>query len=126
MKIYDNLYCKIFIDTNEEREFVLNLIEDIVLGVIDRWTIISDSMEIDLRKNEDFSSKDRVRKKDVFLYSRYYLDIEPKENIRQEQYILSVATLLEKLWTLGYKVVTACDFEEELPRNGGRDINYIV
>lgn len=36
MKIYDNLYCKIFINTNEERESVLNLIEDIVSGVIDR------------------------------------------------------------------------------------------
>ncbi|WP_242976342.1 hypothetical protein [Clostridium diolis] len=83
-------------------------------------------MEIDLRKNKDFSSKDSVRKNDGFLYSRYYLDIEPKENIMQEQYISSIATILEKLWTLGYKVVTACEFEEELPRNGGRDINYIV
>ncbi|WP_236886702.1 hypothetical protein [Clostridium beijerinckii] len=83
-------------------------------------------MEIDLRKNKDFSSKDSVRKNDGFLYSRYYLDIEPKKNIMQEQYISSIATILEKLWTLVYKVVTACDFEEELPRNGGRDINYIV
>jgi len=117
MNIYDNLYCKIFIDTNEDMEGVLSSISDIVS--VYRWTIISDSMEIDLRKNEDFSKKERVVKEDGFLYSRYYLDIESKENVKQEQYILSIATLLENLWTLGYKVVTACDFEEELPRKGG-------
>lgn len=119
MNIYDNLYCKIFIDTNEDRERVLNSITDIVSGAIYRWTIISDSMEIDLRKNEDFSEKEIIIKEDGFLYSRYYLDIDSKENVKQEQYILSIATLLENLWTLGYKVVTACDFEEELPRKGG-------
>jgi len=95
MNIYDNLYCKIFIDTNEDMEGVLSSISDIVS--VYRWTIISDSMEIDLRKNEDFSKKERVVKEDGFLYSRYYLDIESKENVKQEQYILSIATLLENL-----------------------------
>jgi len=35
MNIYDNLYCKIFIDTNEYMEFVLNSIADIVSGAIE-------------------------------------------------------------------------------------------
>lgn len=119
MSIYDNLYCKIFIDTDEEREKVLNSIKDIVSGAIERWTIISASMEIDLRKNEDFNKVEIARKEDDFIYSRYYLDIEPKKNIEQEEYIFKIATLLENLWSIGYKAVTSCDFENELPRKGG-------
>lgn len=119
MNMYDNLYCKIFIDTDEKREKVLNSIKDIVSGSIERWTIISASMEIELRKNEEFNKREIARKEDGFLYSRYYLDIEPKENIEQEEYIFGIAILLENLWSIGYKAVTSCDFENELPRKGG-------
>lgn len=119
MSMYNNLYCKIFIDTDEEREKVLNSIKDIDSGVIERWTIVSESMEIDLRKNEDFNKNGIARKEDDFIYSRYYLDIEPKENIDQEEYIFGIAILLENLWSIGYKVIAACDFENELPRKGG-------
>ncbi|EHI99782.1 hypothetical protein CDLVIII_3208 [Clostridium sp. DL-VIII] len=119
MSMYDNLYCKIFIDTDEEREKVLNSIKDIVSGAIERWTIISESMEIELRKNEEFNKREISRKEDGFFYSRYYLDIEPKENIEQEEYIFGIAILLENLWSIGYKAVASCDFENELPRKGG-------
>lgn len=119
MNMYDNLYCKIFIDTDEEKENVLNSIKDIVSGAIERWTIISESMEIDLRRNEDYNKKETARKEDGFIYSRYYLDIEPKENIKQEEYIYRIAILLQNLWSIGYKAVAACDFENELPRKGG-------
>ena len=69
--------------------------------------------------NEDFSEVQRIEESHGFLYSRYYLEIEPKENIKQEEYISDIAMLLEKLWSLGYKAICASDFEEELPRKGG-------
>ncbi|NRT73607.1 hypothetical protein BJV40_003623 [Clostridium beijerinckii] len=36
MNMYDNLYCKIFIDTDEERGNVLNSIKDIVPDAIEK------------------------------------------------------------------------------------------
>ncbi|MDG5857033.1 1,4-dihydroxy-6-naphthoate synthase [Clostridium beijerinckii] len=119
MNSYENLFCKVFIDTNEERLSLLNSIKDVVLGITERWTITSNSMELELRKNDDFNESLRFEKRDGFLYSRYYIEIEPIGDIKQEQYISSVSMLLENLWTLGYKAVAACDFENELPRKGG-------
>lgn len=119
MNSYENLFCKVFIDTNEERISLLSCIKDIVLGTTERWTIDSNSMELELRKNDDFNESLRFEKQDGFLYSRYYIEIEPIDHIKQEQYISSVSMLLENLWALGYKAVAACDFENELPRKGG-------
>jgi hypothetical protein len=119
MNSYENLFCKVFVDTNEERLSLLSSIKDIVLGTTERWTIDSNSMELELRKNDDFNESLRFEKQDGFLYSRYYIEIEPIGDIKQEQYILSVSRLLENLWALGYEAVAACDFENELPRKGG-------
>lgn len=118
MNSYENLFCKVFIDTNEERLGLLSSIKDVVLGTTERWTITSNSMELELRKNDDFNESLRFEKQDGFLYSRYYIEIEPIADTKQEQYISSVSMLLENLWALGYKVVAACDFENELPRKG--------
>lgn len=74
---------------------------------------------IGIKKNDDFNESLRFEKQDGFLYSRYYIEIEPIGDIKQEQYILSVSMLLENLWALGYEAVAACDFENELPRKGG-------
>lgn len=38
-----------------------------------------------------------ARKEDDYIYLRYYLDVEPKENIKQEEYIFGAAILLENL-----------------------------
>ncbi|OVE69107.1 1,4-dihydroxy-6-naphthoate synthase [Clostridium diolis] len=119
MSSYENLFCKVFIDTNEERISLLSSIKDVVLGTTERWTITSNSMELELRKNDDFNESLRFEKQDGFLYSRYYIEIEPIADTKQEQYISSVSMLLENLWALGYKVVAASDFENELPRKGG-------
>jgi len=119
MNKYEDLYCKIFIDTDEERELVLNSIANTVAGNIKRWIISTNYIEIELRKNDDFNETLRFEEQDGFLYSRYYLELEPIDDTNQEQYISNIAMLLEKLWLLGYKAVTACDFENELPRKGG-------
>ncbi|WP_241407942.1 hypothetical protein [Clostridium beijerinckii] len=67
-------------------------------------------MEIDLGKNEDFNKRGMARKEDNYIYSRYYLDVEPNENIKQEEYIFRTAIFLENLWSIGYKAVTSCNF----------------
>lgn len=117
MKVYHNLYCKIFIDSDCEMDFLINKINDLLDGQKKLFrTIVTEFGELDVNKNEDFDSKKRLQKHDGFLYSKYYLDVEPNEQIKQEDYISSISKFLQDLWQYGFEAVVACDFEEELPR----------
>lgn len=119
MKNYDNLYCKIFVDTECDMDFLINKINELVYGQKKLIrTIVTKFGELDINKNEDFDTEKRCSKPDGFLYSRYYLDVEPNEQIEQEDYIASISKFLQDLWKNGFKVVIACDFEEELPCRG--------
>lgn len=119
MNNYDNLYCKVLIDTDDDEKDVSKTIIDIVSGQLNQFIIKSSTAELYLSKNEDFDVIKRLELPDGFLYSRYYLDIEPNEKIKQEDYIYGIAILLEGLWSKNYKAIAACDYEEELPRKGG-------
>ena len=120
MKEYDDLYCKIYVDTDLDIEQQKDKITSVVSGekVLFR-TIATAFGEIDVNINEDFDEKKRNLESDGFIYSRYYLDIEPIEGIEQQEYISHIGELLKSLWSSGLKSVAACDFEEELPQKGG-------
>lgn len=113
-----NLYCKVFVDTDLDRGKLLGLVVRLTSGSVDRWTVVSDWGEIDIGKNPDFESMQRQEDPDGFLYYRFCLDIEPTHD-GGEQYVNSVGLLLEGLWGANCKVVASCDFEDELPRQGG-------
>jgi hypothetical protein len=116
MENYDNLYCKIFIDTECDMDFLINKINELVCGQKKLFrTIVTKFGEIDINKNEDFDTEKRLVKPDGFLYSRYYLDVEPNEKMDQKNYILNISTFLRELWKNGFKAIVACDFEGELP-----------
>ncbi|ADU75661.1 hypothetical protein M972_112761 [Acetivibrio thermocellus AD2] len=120
MREYDNLYCKIYVDSDLDIEQLKQKIISIVSGEKQLFrTIVTTFGEIDINKNEDFDDEKRKLEVDGFIYSRYYLDIEPKEDIGQQEYISHIGNLLRSLWSSGLKSVAACDFEEELPQKGG-------
>jgi hypothetical protein len=119
MNNYENLYCKIFIDSDKEKDTVTDEICTITSGKKEMFGISTNSMDIDVRRNEDFNETKRAKDQDGFLYSRFYIDVEPKGNIKQDEYISDVSKLLEELWSMEYNAVAACDFEEKLPRKGG-------
>ncbi|MFE5793250.1 hypothetical protein ACFQ8C_11845 [Streptomyces sp. NPDC056503] len=48
------------------------------------------------------------------------LEAEVSPGTAPAEVVEAVATLLRTLWSLGYKAVAACDFEDELPDAGGR------
>jgi hypothetical protein len=119
MRDYHDLYCKIYVDTDINIEQLKDKISMMVSGEKQLFrTIITSFGEIDVNKNEDFDRK-KVLESDGFIYSKYYLDIEPKGNIEQQNYIQGISDLLQNLWNSGFKSVAACDFEEELPQKGG-------
>jgi hypothetical protein len=116
---YQNLYCKIFLDCDLEREQLTQMIAISIDGRIESKTILSNYCEIDIKNNEDFHDIQRHDYPDGFFYYPYYLDIEPSEEVLFSSYADVITKLLEYLWNKGYQAVAACDFEEDLPRKGG-------
>ncbi|MFG0216219.1 1,4-dihydroxy-6-naphthoate synthase [Brevibacillus porteri] len=119
MENLENLYCKLFIDTDIDRESLVQLISKISSGVITKYMISTRASEIEVRKNSGFDSENRLDKIDGFLYFRYYCDIEPKNENDKMDYVTSIGVLLRGLWDLNIRAVAACDFEELLPNSGG-------
>ena len=115
---YD-LFTKIFLDTDNEKTSVVEEVSKIVNGTVKGSAIVTEQAEIFLFNNGDFSEKKRNQGSDEFLYYRYYLDVEPIEDVDGKDYIGEISTLLTELWDSGFKVIASCDFEDELPRKGG-------
>lgn len=119
MKSYDDLYCKVFVDTDKEISFLVSFISDIEDIEVDGNTLHGKNLILYTQRNDDFNETKRKEFPDGFLHYRYYLDIEPKEGTDQKEYIESISSLLTRLWDKGYKGVASCDFEIELPKAGG-------
>ena len=71
-----------------------------------------------MNRNDTYE-RQAINLPDGFLYYRYFLDIDPVQDVDEADYVASVATLLTQLWQSEYKAVAACDFEDRLPRKGG-------
>jgi hypothetical protein len=119
MGIAQELYCKVYIDTDWDKDRLTDLIARISKGTVSRRTVVSVDYEGDVLHNEDFDSAKITGENDEFLFYRYYLDVFPGGHASRGQYIKSIGNLLEELWRSGCKAVAACSFESELPRKGG-------
>ena len=120
MRDEEDLGCEIYVDTDVDEDDLFRLVCSLT-GALkgELRTITTDWSEIDIKRNEVFDEIRRLEELDGFLYYRYYFDVEPGESISRDRMIESVGKFLEGLWGLGWKAVTACDYEDELPRRGG-------
>uniref|UniRef100_UPI003D21D470 1,4-dihydroxy-6-naphthoate synthase n=1 Tax=Brevibacillus sp. FIR094 TaxID=3134809 RepID=UPI003D21D470 len=110
------MYCKLFIDTELDREEVSKLIAKSINGIVHKHQCFSEALDIYVNKNDDFDLEKGTEKRDGFLYYKYFLDIEPQKGSDEEVYINTIGKLLENLWRNGIKAVAASDFEHLLPR----------
>lgn len=117
-----DMYCQMFIDTDMEKSRMIDMVSNAVKGIVEYKTsyilINTDNIEFEFVENEDFEDSMRSDKENGFLYSRYYLDIEPKKDIDPDAYISILSGLMITLRGLKCNVVAACDFEDLLPNNG--------
>lgn len=112
--MYNDLYCKVFIDTDMDYNSLFDLIMDSVVGRKNAISfIITDWCDISVRRNKEYRQEQYLIDVTDFLYWRYYLDIEPLD-IEEKQYIRNVDKLLRDLREQGMGVVIACDFEDEV------------
>ncbi len=114
-----DLYCKLFIDTDEDRFRLTTFVAECTYGNVERWNIYNHLMSLNINKNEDFDASLRKTEDDGYLYSRFYLEIEPQVIADQNLYIAAVSKLLQQCWAENYDAVALCDFASVLPRNGG-------
>ena len=114
----DELFCKIYVDTDREEVWLLQVIASHLKGRIEGRTIESDLIAVDVSENEDFDPAKR-ESDDDFVFFRYYLDVVSGKGAQRPGYVTAVSSILVLLWGLECRAVAACDFEDELPNRGG-------
>lgn len=104
-----NLYCKLFINSEQSVENLFERIRLYLRGVQSgKRTIQTDMLELDLIENSEYKPASQD-----FLFWRYYADIETRtDDIRS--YIDCVRGMIHYLDEQGIFTVAACDFENEL------------
>lgn len=113
--LYDNLYCKIYLNSSLDIEELYECINRIVKGQLETIRTVKTRWgEIDLRKNSDFKPKRLEKSPDDFIFWKYYLDIEPQKDIEQAKYINQISRLIQELNLRNIKAVASCDFEDIL------------
>jgi len=113
MKKYDNLYCKMFIDINCNKEELIDKIAEITNGEKKLFRTIETSFsEIDVNENDDYYSKENDGS---FLYYKFFLDIEPNLLAGDGEYISHLSNMIQYFLAQKIKVIPSCDFEDELP-----------
>lgn len=114
-----DLFTKIFVDSDVDKETLLDTVSNIVMGTISGSSTLTKQAEIFIFNNGDFDEDKRNQGNDGFLYYKYYLEIEPTEDANDHNYVLEISNLLTKLWNADFKAIASCDFEDLLPRKGG-------
>lgn len=117
----EDLYCKMFIDFEDELSDADELVSRLTNSPIKfKWGLIETAYaELDVRRNDDFKTPKELRStdpEDAFLFWKYYIDIEPKDGVSRTQYVSTVGRLLLELWSKGINAIAACSFEDELPK----------
>ncbi|MBD5491087.1 MAG: 1,4-dihydroxy-6-naphthoate synthase [Lachnospiraceae bacterium] len=113
--MYNNLYCKVYLNTELEIEELYQYINSRVLGELEPIrTIKTNWGELDLRRNSDFDFRRLRDNPEDFVFWQYYLDIEPMDGINELNYIGYISKLLDELSSLNIKSVASCDFEQDL------------
>lgn len=112
--LYNNLYCKVYLDTTLEIEEVYLLINEILSGELEPIRTIKTIWgEIDLRKNKEFGLKCLEENQEDFIFWKFYLDIEPMK-VDEKEYIRGISNLIMNLKEKSIRAVPSCDFEDDI------------
>lgn len=116
--MYDDLYCKVFLDTDLSYEALFTEIINHIGGEKESFRyIVADWCDMFVQKNKEHSMEHKRLDAANFLYWKYYLDVEPR-NVDECHYIKHIANLLGHLRQFCNGVIAACDFEDALSQMG--------
>ena len=113
----EELYTRIFVDTQRMHSAVLRTVAEVLGGQVDGWTVRAGDVEVDVRKNSDALAEPSAAGEDAFLHFPLTAEVVT-QTLSLEAYLSRVAAIMERLHQDGAKVVAACDWEEQLPGGG--------
>jgi hypothetical protein len=119
MDMDEELYCKIYVDSDLDREKLVDFVAEAIGGPARGHTVESRTAEVDVKRNEDYLESADRGNPDNFVHYRYYFDVVPGGDGDRGEFIRAIGDLLTALWSAGNRAVGAADFEEELPDRGG-------
>ena len=109
----NNNFCKIYVSgiCNHAR------LNQVINETCSFFTMANDFFYIDL--NEEYTIENEIQFPDGFLYFKYIVDIDFKDNIEENKCVDVINFVLKKIWNDGIPAVASCDFEQSLINNGG-------
>ena len=123
----ENYFCKVFINTLMSKdELAYTIGEFLQVSFNEILFAKNNCISLDIRKNKEVDKEQLKLFPDGFLFFPYFLEIDIVDETNAIRYKKLVGELLLFLWSKKCQIVTASDFEEELPHKGGynQQINY--
>jgi hypothetical protein len=114
-----HLDCKIYVDTPVTADQLTRQIADVLSAKHDVNTVYTADQTLDIVENDDFDATKRTDFPDGFLYFPYYVEIYARRDVPHQKQVDLVSALLTYFWAHGMAAVAACDYETELPNDGG-------
>lgn len=118
--MYEELYCRVYTNTQLSiDDLSLTLAKYLGTTVQPSHCIDGKILDLDVSVNKEHDNNQLTDKRDGFLYYKFFVEIEPINGIKEEEYINAVGELLNFLWSNDIKAVASCQFESDLPYSGG-------
>jgi hypothetical protein len=106
-------FCKIFVNAAEISS-VTEMVAVLLGGQFERRSMHLPGIWVDVRSNPD-----RAEAGDDFVHWPVLIELEA-DDVGDVRTVVDAATrIITALWEAGDPAVAACDFEDELPWNGG-------
>ena len=109
MPEYNNLFCRIYVDSNTSSIEFASFLSACLDGDQEDWSVITPLLYIGVNESKDYISGGGD-----FLHYKLNLELDPRENVEQHVYINAVKELMLILHKNSYTAVASCDFEDEL------------
>lgn len=114
-----DLSCIIYTDI--DRDELLEKLSQLFPVQGSSGTYCADNNEVEIVRNLDYDPVRRQQFPDGFLNFRQRIEIFPDQSreIPLKNQLALVSMILKHLWSQNVPAVAACDYEEQLPNNGG-------
>ncbi len=123
MDATSELDCKVFLNAEglpaDLGRFLANALTGTLSGPPFAPIVQTRCGEVEIRANDEWDPEKARASADGFLFFRYAVEFYPSTACRHEDKVALVSTLLQTAWRRGWPAVAACDYEAELPCQGG-------
>lgn len=109
-------YCSIYVKA-PDAVAVTELLEGVLKTPSDNDNIRLAGVEMDARTNPDVA--DVSAAEDDFVRWPVLIEVDGDDPDNGDAMVPIITSVITALWEAGHPAVAACDFEEELPWNGG-------